>query len=31
VTVEGETFDGMRWTRVDGVAVEDCFASGAAD
>ena len=31
VTVEGETFDGMRWTQVEGVTAEGCFASSAAD
>lgn len=31
IEVEGEHFAGMRWTRVEGAAPEDCFASGAAD
>lgn len=28
IEVDGESFDGMRWVRVEGVAPEACFASG---
>lgn len=28
IEVDGERFAGMRWTRVEGAAPEDCFASG---
>jgi predicted metalloprotease with PDZ domain len=27
----GETYSGMHWRRVEGVAPEDCFATGVAD